>query len=193
MVTVEQARQRSRQRARDAIGTERYTEFLLRLSVWLSSRAWRDQPLTERTTRLLDPIGDHCEKLLQKCDQDVRRQGREIVNLSKAALHELRLVVKKLRYAMDFFEGLYPRKEVKAYRKNLTSLQDRLGYLNDVATADTLLLELGDTGGNQELPAWAYAGGLTVGWHRHAAIATRQKLVKDMAAFRRAEPFWRGA
>ena len=155
--------------------------------------AWREQPVTERTTRLLDPIGDHCVKLLQKRDRDVRRQGRDVANLSEAALHELRLAVKRLRYAVDFFESLYPKKQTKAYRKHLAGLQDGLGYLNDVAAADTLLRELGDGDGNQAPPAWAYTGGVTVGWHRHAAIATRQSLVKDIAAFLRTKPFWHGA
>ena len=193
MAAVEQARQQSRRRAREALGTERYTEFLLRLSAWLSSQAWRDQPVTERTTRLLDPIGDHCVKLLQKRDRNVRRQGRDIANLSETALHELRLAVKRLRYAVDFFESLYPKKQAKAYRKHLAGLQDGLGYLNDVAAADTLLRELALTRGDQAAPVWAHAGGLTVGWHRHAAIAAKDRLVKDMAAFLRAKPFWRGA
>ena len=193
MAAVEQARQKSRQRARDAIETERYTEFLLRLSAWLSSQAWRDQSVTERTTRLLDPIGDHCVKLLRKRDRNVRKRGRDIENMSEDALHELRLAVKKLRYAVDFFESLYKKKQVKAYGKHLAGLQNGLGYLNDVATADTLVRELAGTGKNQASQTSVYAGGLIVGWHRHAAIAARQSLVKDMAAFLRTKPFWRGA
>ncbi len=191
MAAVEQARQQSRRRAREALGTERYTEFLLHLSAWLSSQAWRDQPVTERTTRLLDPIGDHCVKLLQKRDRNVRRQGRDIANLSETALHELRLAVKRLRYAVDFFESLYPKKQAKAYRKHLAGLQSGLGYLNDVAVADQLLRELGAADNELSNPAWAYAGGIAIGWHRHAAIAAKDRLVKDMAAFLRAKPFWR--
>tara|TARA_R110002110_G_scaffold156564_7_gene351694 strand:+ start:1361 stop:2917 length:1557 start_codon:yes stop_codon:yes gene_type:complete len=190
---VEQARKQSRQRARDAIGMERYTEFLLRLSAWLSGQAWRDQPVTARTTRLLDPIGDHCVKLLRKRDRNVRKQGQDIATLSEDALHELRLAVKRLRYAVDFFEGLYQKKRVNAYRKHLAGFQDTLGYLTDIAAADTLLRELGGVGGDQAPPAWAYAGGLTVGWHRHAAIAAKRHLAKDMAAFLRTEPFWHDA
>ena len=37
------------------------------------------------------------------------------------------------------------------------------------------------------------AGGVTVGWHHHAAIVAKQRLGKDMAAFLRIEPFWREA
>lgn len=193
MAAVEKIRQQRRRRARDAIGTERYTKFLLRLSAWLSGQAWRDQSVTERTTRLLDPIGDHCVKLLRKRDRNVRKRGRDIENMSDDALHELRLAVKKLRYALDFFESLYKKKQVKAYRKHLAGLQNGLGYLNDVATADTLVRELAGTGENQTSQTSVYAGGLIVGWHRHAAIAARQGLVKDMAAFLRTKPFWRGA
>lgn len=191
LAAVEQSRQESRQRARDAVGTERYTEFLLRLGAWLSDQAWREQPVTERTTRLLDPIGDHCVKLLQKRDRDVRRRGRDVAHLSETALHELRLAVKRLRYAVDFFESLYPGKQVKAYRKRLARLQDGLGYLNDVAAADTLLRGLGGGDGNQAPPTWAHAGGLVAGWHRHAAIAAKDRLIKDMASLLRAKPFWR--
>ena len=190
MAAVEQARQQSRQRARDAIGTGQYTEFLLRLSAWRYCPAWRDQALTDPTARLLDPVGDQYVKLLQKQDRQVRKRGRDIANLSEAELHSLRIAVKRLRYAVDFFEGLYPKKQAKAYRKHLASLQNSLGYLNDVAAADILLRELA---GDQALPApaWAYAGGLTVGWHRHAAIAARQNLVTEMTAFLRAKPFWK--
>ena len=189
VAAVEKARLQSRGRARDTIGMERYTEFLLRLRAWLSSQAWRDQSVTAGTTRFLEPIGDHCVKFLQDRDRSVRKQGREIANLSEPALHELRLAVKRLRYAVDFFECLYPKKRVKAYRKHLAALQDELGYLNDVAAAETLLRDLGSAEGD---PAWAYSGGLTVGWHRHAAVATKQSLHRDMAAFIRTKPFWRG-
>ncbi len=190
VAAVGQAQQQSRQRARDAISTERYTEFLLRLSTWLSSQAWGDLSAKEQTTRLLDPISQHYTKFLQKRDRSVRKLGQDIVSLSEPALHELRLAVKRLRYAIDFFEGLYPKKQAKAYRKYLASLQDELGYLNDVAAADTLLCALADVTGKQAPKAWAYAGGVTVGWHRHAAINVRQSIAKDMAAFQRIKPFW---
>ncbi len=193
MAAVEHARRESRGRARAAIGTERYTEFLLRLTAWLSNYAWRDQPVTEGAARLLDPINDHYALLLQKQDRNVRKQGRNIENLSEAGLHELRLGIKGLSYALDLFESLHPKKRVKGYRRHLGDLQDELGYLSDVAAADTLLRELGGIGGDQKRPVWAYVGGLTVGWHRHHALAVRQKLIKDMASFLRTEPFCRGA
>ncbi|MFT5175122.1 MAG: triphosphatase [Gammaproteobacteria bacterium] len=192
IAAVDRARQQSRQRARDAIGTCRYTQFLLRLNAWLASQTCRDQPVVQATTRHLESIGEQCVKWLHKRDRNVRKRGRDIENLPEEALHELRLVVKKQRYAVDFFAGLYPKKPTKLYRKHLAALQDRLGLLNDVAVADTLLRELAETNGDQRPPDWAFAGGLTLGWHDHAAIAARRSLVKDMAAFLRSEPFGHG-
>lgn len=100
--SVEKIERQSRRRARDAIATERYTEPLLRLSAWLSGQAWRDQSVTERATHLLDPIGDHRVKLLRKRDQNVRKRGRDIENMSDDAPHELRLVVKNCAMRWTF-------------------------------------------------------------------------------------------
>ena len=187
---VNLARQQSYHRARDVILSERYTDFLLRVSAWLSSRAWRKQAVSEQTARLLDPIVEHCSKLLRKRDSRVRKQCQKFEDLSDAELHELRLAVKKLRYAVDFFENLYPTKRVKPYRKRLAKLQDGLGYLNDVVTADALAHELAGKGEKQLASTVTYAGGLTVGWHRHAALAVKRQLAKDVSRFLVSKPFW---
>ncbi|KGJ06683.1 hypothetical protein IT41_00455 [Paracoccus halophilus] len=190
---VEQARRRGRQRARDAVADGRYTGFLLRLDAWLSSPARRAGATDEPPAHLDEPIGQHCAALLKKRDRQVRKRGRDIASLSDTELHELRLAVKKLRYAVGFFEGLFPPKQVKPYQTHLAGLQDALGHQNDVAVADTLLRGLaGETGGAPP-PVWAYAAGQITGWYRHAAIAARQSLVGDMGAFLQTKPFWKGA
>lgn len=186
---VDRARKHSRERARDAVKSRRYTDFLLQLGAWLSARAWRNQPVSEKTTRLLDPVSDHAARLLQKRDHAVRSRGRDIATLSDSALHELRLAIKRLRYAVDFFESICPKARQKAYRKHLSRLQDGLGYLNDVAAADPLLDKLARGDGEPSQPPWIHAGGLTVGWHRHATIGVKEKLADEMLAFLRAEPF----
>nr|MDJ0861140.1 CHAD domain-containing protein [Gammaproteobacteria bacterium] len=47
-------------------------------------------------------------------------------------LHELRKTCKKLRYLMEFFQNLYPPKEIKALIKALKVLQDNLGDFQDL-------------------------------------------------------------
>lgn len=111
-------------------------------------------------------------------------------SLSDEELHQLRLAVKRLRFAVDFFEGLYTKRNVKPYRKHLADLRDGLGYLNDVATTDALLRDLRDRADGRASVEWDHAGGQTIGWHRHAAIAVRQEAVKHMNKLLNTKPFW---
>ena len=62
--------------------------------------------------------------------------------LAPAERHQLRIALKKLRYAAEFFRSLYGEKEVAQYLKRMSALQDDLGHLNDVATAETLMDKL---------------------------------------------------
>jgi CHAD domain-containing protein len=56
--------------------------------------------------------------------------------------HRLRIAFKRLRYALEFFAPVLPRKRQKAYLDGLVAIQDLLGNLNDQATAERLLKEL---------------------------------------------------
>lgn len=60
-------------------------------------------------------------------------------NRSLEQNHQLRLDLKKLRYAFDFFIELYPKKRISQYLKSLTRTQELLGQMNDLATAEILL------------------------------------------------------
>ena len=60
------------------------------------------------------------------------KQGRAIgPDTPAVALHELRKTCKKLRYLMEFFQSLYPAREIKQLIHVLKSLQDNLGQFQD--------------------------------------------------------------
>ncbi len=65
--------------------------------------------------------------------------ARRIACLDDVARHGLRIEVKRLRYALDLFAGLYPAEAVDDYRDALAALQDKLGKINDAAVAAHLL------------------------------------------------------
>ena len=100
--------------------------------------------------------------------------------------------MKKLRYAADFFRGLYKGKRVREYMGALSRLQDDLGQLNDVAVARGLLGHLaeastGDDGARIDV---AFAAGEVLGWHSHYAAGMLADLTKDWRGFKGTEPFW---
>lgn len=47
-------------------------------------------------------------------------------------LHALRIECKKLRYFLEFFESLFPEKQIRQAVKQLKALQDNLGDFNDL-------------------------------------------------------------
>ncbi len=97
--------------------------------------------------------------------------------------HEVRIAVKKLRYATEFFASLFPRKAARSYIKALAVLQDELGVLNDAATTELLLQHLAvpDTAALGTVSGWC-ARGVTV--HLVSMDAAWKK-------YYRCRPFWK--
>lgn len=85
---------------------------------------------TERNARL--SIKQIADARIYKVYQRVLKQGLAISELSPAeALHDLRKTCKKLRYLMEFFQSLYPAKEIADLIKILKNFQNVLGDFQD--------------------------------------------------------------
>lgn len=84
-----------------------------------------------------------------------------------ASLHALRIGVKRLRYALEFFAPLLHPHRTPKLLHDLASLQDTLGQLNDLANAGHLLMNCAGSD-----PRLREAVTLVGGWHgpRHAAL-----------------------
>jgi len=65
-----------------------------------------------------------------------------------AELHRLRVRIKKLRYASEFFGSLWPGHRIRKYLSSLKDLQQALGTYHDTTMATNLLANLRGTGGN---------------------------------------------
>lgn len=108
----------------------------------------------------------------------------------EAALHRLRIALKKLRYAAEFFAPLYPARKVKAYLKQVRALQEHLGDLNDIANVrHTLARVLPGDGKERDGGARLAADRLEDWYDTHAGDRARQAL-RCYAEFRTVRPFW---
>jgi len=159
-------------RAREALAHPRYTRLLLDLGEWLAT------PPEAAGGR---PVGAHAQHALAERHHRVRRRGRRIRKLPPPKLHRLRIAVKRLRYAVEFFEGLYPPKRMRRLLALLRELQDTLGHLQDVATTAPLLDSLAD-------PGLERACGTVLGWQAAARRRTRRKLLTAWREFKRLPP-----
>lgn len=92
------------------------------------------------------PIGPYAQSVLDRFWRKVRKRGRALHDLDDKDRHELRIAGKKLRYAGEFFAGLYAdarfASERDAFLVAIERMQDGLGELNDLATERALAKEL---------------------------------------------------
>jgi len=131
---------KARARAYDRVGlalrAERARALMLRLALWIEIGAWR---FRERAGRDIAPLAAH---QLERQWRKVRRHSARLAKLDAKARHQLRIDVKKLRYAAEFLAGLWGRKPKLGRRDRfiaaLRELQERLGDLNDAEAAETV-------------------------------------------------------
>ncbi|SFN64510.1 Inorganic triphosphatase YgiF, contains CYTH and CHAD domains [Nitrosospira briensis] len=188
----EQIRRHHNDVARKAIGSTRYTEMMLRLGAWLNAESWPVPPGLPVSTGLLEvrakmPAKEFSTGLLAHRHKQLKKYGRKLKNLSPRALHSMRIVAKKQRYAAEFFAALYPHGKTKRYIKSLAELQDVLGGMNDTVVAGQLLSEL-PAGENRSGEHEAI--GIVLGWAASVALAEKTKLNRTWAGFERNSPFW---
>ncbi len=173
--------------ARQTLSAPGYLKFILDLGVWLDQEGW----CRKKNVKALraSPV-DFARKVLHKRQKKVLKQGTDFEHLPDEELHRLRISLKKLRYATEFFVSLYDDTLSKSYVKAMRRLQDDLGHLNDLAVAETRLLDLchkHQAGPADELRT---AMGTLIGWYSHSLMTVRPQIVQDWEKFICTEPFW---
>jgi inorganic triphosphatase YgiF len=114
----------------------------------------------------------------------LRRKVRELAIAARldepTSLHALRIGIKRLRYALEFFATLTRGKGQRRLASWLAEIQGTLGELNDLANAGQLLM---DCAGHDDRLREAVT--LIGGWHgpRHARLMARlPKLLEELRA-----------
>jgi len=89
------------------------------------------------------PVIDLARNRIYKKYRNVVKVGSQILeNTDDEMLHVLRIHCKKLRYLMEFFSRLFPRKKINALIAQLKKLQDNLGDFNDLCVQRAYLLSV---------------------------------------------------
>lgn len=84
-----------------------------------------DQKFPKNLTRFAE------ERLLDLHDKAKSRTSKLTKHISPANAHQLRIAIKQLRYACEFFAPLFDSAAVLEFAKHIASLQDQLGFVND--------------------------------------------------------------
>ena len=102
--------------ARTLLTEKSTTRFVLTMEEFISRRGWRSTVEGDRLVELTNPIIDFAAQCLERLDRKARRQGQHFGSLPPEERHLLRIALKKVRYASDFFGHLFrPRSIVRRY------------------------------------------------------------------------------
>jgi inorganic triphosphatase YgiF len=133
-----QARLLASQEMQEALMSQRYHKLLLMLSSWLENERWLGQQNMAKNYKL----HTIAKKSLSKFYKRLLQSKLQFKDMKPEYRHAVRITAKKLRYASEFFYGLYSSKEAGPFIKKLAKLQDSLGKLNDIIVTENFLMSI---------------------------------------------------
>lgn len=127
------------------LASRRVRMLPIELAEWLAIGQWLSGPADPALRdRCIAPFAG---RRLDHLRRRIKREGKSLASLDDEPRHEVRKDAKKLRYAAEFFVSLYPgrkpRRRLDRLLRHVETLQDKLGRLNDAATAPDLVGHLG--------------------------------------------------
>lgn len=187
---VEAQRDAAYARAQAAIADRRYTGLAMLLAAWAAGRRWREALTPSQRADLDQPCLALAHALIHQRYAEAIAVGAGFAELGAEERHRVRIRIKKLRYAVEFFGSLYAKRRVDPYLALLKELQDDLGAGNDVAVAKALLRRVMRSLRGRQRHRAAYAAGLVVGWHSHTANDLGARQARVWQRFLDRGPFW---
>jgi triphosphatase len=140
--TAEASRGAHHRRARAALVSRRCTELLAQLGPAIDHYAWQCAHGSAAAKRMTQPITGLAAEVMRSRHRKARKLGDTIRYLSPDDLHELRIRIKKLRYAADFFRALRQGERTKLYLLALKDLQQVLGTMHDATVVAGLVAQI---------------------------------------------------
>jgi CHAD domain-containing protein len=125
----------------EGLGTDEYAAALAEWETYLEHPGV-DDPTAPNAAL---PVIKLARKRIYKRYQRVVESGTYILDHTEdELLHALRLECKKLRYLLEFFASLFPKKEITRLIKQLKQLQENLGDFTDLSVQQESLMEMAD-------------------------------------------------
>lgn len=184
---VERQRKSSYGVLQTVLADPRCSRFLLSLGHLVERRGWRNEIDSEALAVRSLPMPTLADKILARLHRKALKRGAHFRQLDVDAQHDLRIDLKKLRYAAEFFLPLYAtHTPAKRYVRRLARLQASLGRARDIASTRMLL----DVIRQDDQPALHLAIGAVAGWQARDQMAVAKTLRKRWRRFKSTPTFW---
>ena len=177
--TLARERERRRDEVRAALRGSSWTRLQLYLSLW--PRTLAENPKLDKR------VSGHAGMVLGKAWKKAAKLGRNLEKLDAEHCHEMRKVLKTLRYQAEFFAPLFGKRHTERFIERLKALQDVFGYINDVRMAPKLVeLQKQSDAGIDAARAASYA----VGHHEAQAAHVWRSAGDAWNDLKHARRFW---
>jgi CHAD domain-containing protein len=189
---LERARRDAWDQAVERISSVEFAILLDDVAAAAQSRSWNGGHDLKSKLDMRAPVKSVAARRLDEYLIKARKRGRRIKSLDQRDCHRLRISLKKLRYAAEFYAPLFKKKKVKRYIKGVKELQDLLGAFNDTGQVRAILSQLtaDDSAAPQVQADLFFASGLINGWHCARGTRLGRSALKRWDKFRHVEPFW---
>jgi triphosphatase len=166
----------------------RYNRFNLSLRRCVECRGWRNEMVGGSLAVLVAPARSMADRLLTRLHRQALKRGAGFRHMQPEARHRLRITLKRLRYALEFFRDVYDADgKTKAFIASLATLQDALGHANDAAMTQPLLSILAH---DSVTPDVHRAIGALIGWQARDGVEVDKTLRKHWRQFKVLPVFW---
>lgn len=182
LAACEIQRRQARKLSKKSIKTNTYNYSQLLFGAWLDAADW-----SARGAAWGAPAQHCAADILERWHARVLKRGRRIGRRSDEELHRLRIAVKQLRYAVEFFATLFRARGMALLRERLAELQDILGSINDAAAVAPLVgRAAAAAGGDAQVLA-----GIVIGHSEARGLQERALLQAAWRRFRATRRPWR--
>lgn len=155
---------------------------LKKTSVAIPAQSWRhwaaavdppsDRRLRESASAAIDDRFNAVKKRAAKLDGGKKR------------LHQLRAAIKKLRYSMELYQPLFPKRAIAPWLERLTDLQSHLGLAHDRMMGRELVTTLALADSDKD-PVRAFRR-----WAKKSAYEASRKAVQSLAKLDKLNHYW---
>ncbi|OCK53640.1 CYTH and CHAD domain-containing protein [Bradyrhizobium sp. LMTR 3] len=167
--------------ARRAVDSPRCRALLVDVLEWIEAQRGR-------TNGANSELGEFAAELLDRRIRKARKDAGKLQAMTARERHTFRIRMKKIRYAAEFFDSLFPskreRKILARLSKHSKKIQDALGSLNDFMADRKMAAEAALKAPPQDRRARAYVSGIIVGREDEQAKPLMQAAAKEVRALR---------
>ncbi|MEM6462246.1 MAG: CHAD domain-containing protein [Pseudomonadota bacterium] len=176
-----------RRLVRESTASERWT--FLKLNCMLFEQAVDRAFLNAEKPPADETVMSVARRELERTWQHVLKKGRGFADHAIEERHEMRKMLKTMRYASEYFLQLYPGEKTEAFTADLKRLQNAFGYLNDLAMAEALQQKI--TVKKPDDTRLRRSVATILGWHQERAEKAMRKADQRWHSLCEGREFWR--